>query len=208
MKLKACHCCGLVHRMPEASSDCGIPGSEARNRNRVASCRRCHAPLNQNVSPAAMRSRVAALTISSLALFPPAILLPIVEIEKLGHHHQSSLLSGIRDLFQVGEWRIGIIIFVFSILFPLAKLLILLELSWVQILTSNQRSLAYRWMERVGKWSMLDVLLLAILVMWIKLQGLVAFQFGPAIFAFALCVIMSLLAALALDPHALWEEIP
>lgn len=155
-----------------------------------------------------MRSRVAALTISSLALFPPAILLPIVEIEKLGHHHQSSLLSGIRDLFQVGEWRIGIIIFVFSILFPLAKLLILLELSWVQILTSNQRSLAYRWMERVGKWSMLDVLLLAILVMWIKLQGLVAFQFGPAIFAFALCVVMSLLAALALDPHALWEEMP
>jgi paraquat-inducible protein A len=192
--------------MPEASSDGGIRSVGVRIP--VASCRRCHTPLNQTASPAAMRSRVAALTISSLVLFPPAILLPIVEIEKLGHHHQSSLLGGIRDLFQVGEWRIGVIIFLFSILFPLTKLLILLELTWVQFLNSNQRSIAYRWMEHAGKWSMLDVLLLAILVMWIKLQGLVAFQFGPAIFAFTLCVAMSLLAALVLDPRALWDEIP
>jgi paraquat-inducible protein A len=153
-----------------------------------------------------MRTRVAALALSSLALFPPAVFLPIVAIEKLGHHHQSSLLGGIGELFRAGEWSVGILILLFSILFPLTKLLILLDLSWVQLLGSKQRAVAYRWMEWAGKWSMLDVLLLAILVMWIKLQGLVAFQFGPAIFAFALCVAMSLLAAMVLDPHALWEE--
>lgn len=153
-----------------------------------------------------MRARVAALTLSSLALLPPAVLLPIVEIEKLGHYHKSSLLGGIGELFRAGEWGIGTVIFLFSILFPTIKLLILLDLSLVQFLKSKQRSIAYRWMEWAGRWSMLDVLLLAILVMWIKLQGVVSFQFGPAIVAFTLCVSFSLLAAIAFDPHALWDE--
>ncbi len=109
-------------------------------------------------------------------------------------------------MFRAGEWGIGVIIFLFSVLFPAIKLLILLDLSFIQFLKSKQRSLAHRWMEWVGRWSMLDVLLLAILVMWIKLQGVVSFQFGPAIIAFALCVAFSLLAAMVLDPHALWEE--
>lgn len=208
MKLKACHRCGLVHRMPEGCSPTVLNYSESRIRNRIVICNRCHAPLIRTLSPAVMRTRVAALTISSLALFPPAVLLPIVEVEQLGHHHRSSLLGGILELFQLGEWRIGCIIFLFSIVFPLAKLLILLELSCLQFLQSKQRMLAYRCMEHAGKWSMLDVMLLAILVMWIKLQGLVAFQFGPAIFAFALSVSIGLFAAISFDPHALWDEMP
>jgi paraquat-inducible protein A len=206
MKLKACHCCGLVHRLREAPSVTEDMPTGNGHYQRVYACRRCHTKLLGSNSPQAMRARVASLTLSSIALLPPAVLLPIVEIEKLGHHHKSSLLGGIRELFQAGEWGIGVVIFLFSILFPVIKLLILLDLSFVQFLKPKQRSIAHRWMEWAGKWSMLDVLLLAILVMWIKLQGVVSFQFGPAIVAFSLCVVFSLLAAMALDPHALWDE--
>lgn len=206
MKLKACHCCGLVHRLDEALSVEDDFSLANRNSRRVLACRRCHSELLRNESPQAMRARVTALTLSSLSLLPPAVLLPIVEIEKLGHHHKSSLIGGIGELFRAGEWGIGVIIFLFSVLFPAIKLLILLDLSFMQFLKSKQRSLAHRWMEWVGRWSMLDVLLLAILVMWIKLQGVVSFQFGPAIIAFTLCVAFSLLAAMVLDPRALWEE--
>jgi paraquat-inducible protein A len=61
-------------------------------------------------------------------------------------------------------------------------------------------------MEQIGKWSMMDVMLLALLVMMIKLSDLVQFQFGPAVVAFALCVAMSMIAAICFDPHAIWEN--
>ena len=61
-------------------------------------------------------------------------------------------------------------------------------------------------MEHLGKWSMMDVMLLAFLVMLVKLGDMVEFSFGPAIFAFTVCVAMSMLASLSFDPHAIWEE--
>ena len=53
---------------------------------------------------------------------------------------------------------------------------------------------------------MMDVLLLALLVTLVKLGDLVAFQLGPAVFAFVMCVVMSMIASVMFDPHAIWEE--
>jgi paraquat-inducible protein A len=61
-------------------------------------------------------------------------------------------------------------------------------------------------MEQLGKWSMLDVLLLALLVMIVKLGAVLAFQIGPAAYAFVLCVVFSMAAALSFDPHGMWDE--
>ncbi len=94
---------------------------------------------------------------------------------------------------------------VFSVLLPLAKILLLLELSLLGMLHRKHRALTYRVMEAAGRWSMLDVLLLAFLVMLVKLGSLVEFEFGPAVIAFALCVAMSMFASLLFDPHAIWE---
>lgn len=63
-----------------------------------------------------------------------------------------------------------------------------------------------RLMEQLGKWSMMDVMLLAFLVMLVKLGNLVTFEFGPAVIAFVACVSMSMLASLSFDPHAIWED--
>jgi paraquat-inducible protein A len=61
-------------------------------------------------------------------------------------------------------------------------------------------------MESVGKWSMMDVMLLAFLVMLVKLGSLVEFHLGPAVLAFVLCVAASMLASMYFDPHSIWED--
>jgi paraquat-inducible protein A len=152
------------------------------------------------------RGRTAAAAAAALLLFPAAVLLPILEIEKLGHHHRSSIVGGIVELFRSGSWFVGIVILVFSIVMPLLKIFALLELCWLCSLNEKHRAWTYRWMEQIGKWSMMDVMLLAWLVMMIKISGLVQFQFGSAVIAFVLCVSMSMVAALSFDPHAIWES--
>ena len=139
-------------------------------------------------------------------LFWPAILLPILEIEQLGQRSKSSILSGTIELFQNGNYFVGAVVFVFSIVFPLTKIVLLLELSLLELLHKKHKAFTLRLMEHLGKWSMMDVMLLAFLVMLVKLGDMVEFHFGPAIIAFVLCVAMSMVASISFDPHAIWEE--
>ncbi len=172
----------------------------------VAACTRCRATICRAGAAHRSAQRTAAAALGAFVLFWPAVLLPILEIEKLGHHHESSLIGGIIELFAHRNYFVGGIVLVFSIIFPLAKIVLLLELSLLELLHRKHKSTTYRVMEAVGKWSMMDVLLLAFLVMLVKLGSLVEFHFGPAVFAFAACVGMSMLASMSFDPHAIWER--
>jgi paraquat-inducible protein A len=192
--LKACHCCGLIHSVRTLE-----PGERSV-------CTRCKSVIDQPRNNQRSQARTAAASLAALALFPAAVFLPILEIEKLGQHHQSSVIGGILELFRSGNLLVGTIILVFSIVFPLAKIIALIELSWLGALRQRHQAWTYRWMEQIGKWSMMDVMLLALLVMMIKLSDLVQFHFGPAVIAFALCVAMSMIAAICFDPHAIWEN--
>ncbi len=195
LPLRACHCCGLVQQIPGLAED------------EVARCPRCSTTVDsatRNGSQTAARCLAAA--IGALALYFPAILLPILEIEKLGHHHSSSLLGGTLDLMRHGNWFVGVIVLAFSIVLPLLKLLALLELSWIGLTHRRHRAWTYRLVELAGRWSMMDVLLLALLVTLVKLGDLVSFKLGPAVIAFVMCVAMSMLASIMFDPHAIWED--
>ncbi len=150
--------------------------------------------------------RCAAAALVALILFLPAIGLPILEINKLGHHHSSSILAGTLELIHEGAYFVGTIVLVFSVVFPLTKILLLLELSMLNLLHRRHKSTTLRWMETIGKWSMMDVMLLAFLVMLVKLGNLVEFHFGPAAIAFTLCVASSMVASMLFDPHAIWED--
>ncbi|MFN7878111.1 MAG: paraquat-inducible protein A [Pirellula sp.] len=195
---KACHCCGLVQLVPKHSDD-------SVSNDFVAVCSRCDTPIASSACRESMRAKVSAFSIAALALYPSAILLPIMKIERLGHHHESSVLGGIWELVTSGNIFIAAVIFLFSILFPLFKLIALVELTWLELFSHRHRAFTYRMMEWAGKWSMMDVMLIAFLVMSVKLSGLIEFQFGLAIFSFFACVSFSLLATIAFDPHALWE---
>lgn len=192
MQLKACHCCGQIHRLPTMQS------------NQSASCSRCGAGIASR--PGLSASRTAAAAAAALILYWPAILLPILRIEKFGQHYQSSLLWGTIDLLREGSWFVGGVVMLFSIVFPLVKILLLLELSLLGLLHSNHKARTYRVMEFAGKWSMMDVMLLAFMVMLVKLGSLVEFHFGPAVWAFVLCVAMSMLASICFDPHTIWDS--
>jgi paraquat-inducible protein A len=151
-------------------------------------------------------ARTAAAALGAFILYWPAVLLPILDIERLGHRHVSSLISGTMELIKHGSWFVGLVVLLFSIVFPLTKIVLLLELSLLGWLHRRHRALTYRLMEVFGKWSMMDVLLLAFMVMMVKLGTLVEFHLGPAVVAFVGCVAMSMLASLLFDPHAIWEE--
>jgi hypothetical protein len=130
----------------------------------------------------------------------------LLEIEKLGHRYHSSIVGGIIELYEQGSWFVATIIFAFSIVLPAMKLATLLELCWLKWLEHHHRAWAYRIIEFSGRWSMLDVMLLAFLVMLVKLSGLVEFHVGPAVIAFAGCVAMSMIASMTFDPHSIWGD--
>ena len=192
-ELRACHCCGQIHRLPRLSG------------TQNAHCTRCGGQLAAGDADKSSQ-RCAAAALVALILFLPAIGLPILEIDKLGHHHSSSILAGTLELIHEGAWFVGTIVLVFSVVFPLAKILLLLELSLLNLLHRRHKSTTFRWMETIGKWSMMDVMLLAFLVMLVKLGHLVEFHFGPAAIAFTLCVASSMVASMLFDPHAIWDD--
>ncbi len=192
MKLKACHCCGQIHRVPVLVE------------RQIAACTRCGSGIDQLCAKSA--SRTAAAATAAFVLFWPAILLPILQIEKLGHRRESSLLVGTIELLREGDWFVGIVVLLFSIVFPLVKIVLLLELSLLGVMQRQHKAWTYRVMEFAGKWSMMDVMLLAFMVMLVKLGSLVEFHFGPAVWAFVFCVAMSMLASICFDPHTIWDD--
>jgi paraquat-inducible protein A len=168
-----------------------------------ACCARCATPLRRGGRGS--RQRTAALALASLVLYPLAMTLPIMRIERFGHQHDTSVLEGTATLLASGQALVGLVVLVCSILIPLLKLAALLVLSaggaW---LAHEHRALTYRLVEWTGRWGMLDVLLVALTVAVLKLGDLVAVRAGPGAVAFVACVTLSLLASASFDPHLLW----
>jgi len=147
------------------------------------------------------------LAASALAFYPPAMLLPMLRIEKLGHFQEDSLLSGLGALFSQGYLLVGVVVLLFSVLLPPLMLAALLVLTRPRLLAGHaHRALVFRAVEALGRWGMLDVMLVAILVAFVKVGGLVHIGAGTGLFAFTLLVLLSLFAGFLFDPHALWDE--
>lgn len=193
--IRACPCCGLVQQLPVAQA-----GSSPR-------CLRCDSRFHSRFAALRSNSRTAAVATAALILYPLAISLPMLEIEKFGHQNRSSIVEGIISLLSQGHLLIGIVVLLCSIIFPLGKLLALLTLSMGGIgLGRHHQALAYRVVEWTGRWGMLDVLLVSILIAAVKLGDLVEVRAGPAAFAFTICVVLSLIATACFDPHQMWNE--
>lgn len=190
--LKSCHCCGLVQTAPE-----GVR----------AVCVRCATALGSWLGQTPGNSLSAAFALAALSLYIPAMALPFLRIERLGHAHASTLVGGVWSLLAEGHRVIGGVVLLFSIVLPVCKLTALLVLAqrrWR--LAHRNRAMVYRWVEHLGRWGMLDVLLVAVMIAFVKLGGLVQFTAGPGLVVFAAFVVLSLCASAAFDPYALWDE--
>lgn len=200
--LHSCHRCGLIQRVPAA----GAAKAGARIR-----CTRCLTSLSTD--PAA-RSLAwpAALALAALVLYPVAMALPILELEKLGRTRETTIWSGVVQLFSDGHMVIALIVFLCSIVIPLGKIggILVLCLSAGRNTFFQRRHLAFTYhaIEWLGRWGMIDVLLVAILVAAVKLGDWVDVHPGPGVIAFAAVVILSMLSSIAFDPAAIWRNAP
>ena len=152
-----------------------------------------------------------ALLATAVILYLPANLLPIMNTRLLGQEDPSTILGGVVLLWDSGSYPIAAIIFIASVLVPVGKIVILAWLNYsVQKnngLRQNERIVWYRVTEFVGRWSMVDVFVVAILVSLIQLGNTMSIYPGPAALAFCGVVIATMLAAMTFDSRLIWNSV-
>ena len=189
--------CGSCHLL------CQLPQQDQLQ----AICPRCGAALHSRKQNSL--SRCWALVIASIILLAPANLLPITITEALGHTQTDTIVSGVVYFLQTGMWPIALVIFVASVFVPVLKLLILMLLMLsVQFRWQwwpRERTRLYRLTELVGRWSMVDVYVVTILVALVKLGAVATIDAGPGAVYFAGVVILTMFAAESFDPRLIWD---
>lgn len=194
----ACHVCGLVVEHP--ANDENLPQSR--------SCPRCGAPLKRRQRESL--ERASALLIASMVLYLPANLLPVMSTMKLGNAFESTIMEGVIEFWQSGDYGIALIIFVASVAVPCTKFLALGTLFWSSYRKSRnarrERSRLYRIVEIVGYWSMLDVLVVALICALVQFNALSTAEPRAGILYFGLVVILTMLSAMQFDPRLIWED--
>lgn len=190
--LTGCPTCGLVNRL----SDHGR-----------GYCIRCHEKLHQRLPHSLQRTW--ALLGASAIMYIPANVYPIMTTTSLGHSSPSTIIGGVVQLIQMGSWPIAAVIFIASVIVPVGKLVALTWLCIVvrrsNVLNANSRTRLYRLTEFIGRWSMVDVFVVAILVALIRAGSLMSITPGPAALAFGCVVVLTMLAAMTFDPRLIWD---
>jgi len=170
-------------------------------------CSRCGATLHQR-KPNSI-SRTWALVLAAYVLYIPANVLPITTVISLGKEQSDTIMSGVMYFIATGMWPIAAIIFIASVFVPLVKLLILSFLLITVQRKSHwrprERTQLYRIVEVVGRWSMLDIYVVTILVALVKLGALATIDAGPGAVYFAAVVVTTIFAAESFDPRLIWD---
>jgi paraquat-inducible protein A len=154
--------------------------------------------------------RTWALLATAVMLYIPSNLLPVMTTRILGREEPNTILGGVVALWESGSYPIATIIFIASVVVPILKLMMLGWLNYsVQTgsaLLNRQRILCYRITEFIGRWSMIDVFVVAILVSLIQLGNTMTIYPGPAAIAFCCVVIITMFAAMTFDTRLIWEQ--
>ena len=165
-----------------------------------------HKPVN----PSQSIQTTWALLFTSVLLYIPANILPIMHTSLLGNEEPSTILGGVILLWEMGSYPIAAVIFIASVFVPVAKLIILCWLNYsVQVGfegQNNERIFWYRITEFVGRWSMVDVFVVAVLVSLIQLGNIMSIHPGYAAIAFCGVVIVTMLAAMSFDSRLIWKN--
>ena len=189
-----------------ACGTCGLIQTVDLHPGTVAKCARCGFTLMRSFRDS--RLRTFALALGALILYFPANIYPIVTTVYWGMRENTTILDGIRSLFQQGNYFVASLIFTTSILTPLLKILGLLMLSVT--LRSERwnllRTRIYRTIQFVDPWNMLEVTMLAILVSLAEMGQIATVHPGPGVFSFAGVVVLTISATLTFDPRWIWTE--
>ena len=191
--LISCHSCHLLCQSTEQPAD--------------MKCPRCGADMYDR-KPNSI-ARTWALVLAALIFYIPANVLPITTVISLGKAQSDTIMSGVIYFIHTGMWPIALVIFLASVFIPLLKLLILIFLlisvqrksSWRQ----QDRTRLYRITEIIGRWSMVDIFVVTILVALVHLGGLATIHAGPGAIFFGAVVVITIFAAMSFDPRLIWD---
>lgn len=154
-------------------------------------------------------ARTWALLIAGLILYIPANTLPVMYTSLLGSASESTIMSGVIEFWKEGSWDIAVLIFIASIAVPCLKFFILgLLLITCQRRSQwalRERARLYRFIELIGYWSMLDVLVVALVAALVQFRALSTIEPRIGILFFGLVVVLTMLAAMTFDPRKIWD---
>jgi len=173
-------------------------------------CVRCGHPAVHHRKPNSM-GRTLALILAAFILYIPANTFPIMLITNLEHPHSYTILGGVREFIHAGLWPLALLVFTASIAVPLIKLvsLSLMLISTRHQLPSFLRKLTglYRFIDFVGRWSMIDIFMLSILVGLIRFGDLTRITPAPGALYFAAVVVLTMFAVSSFDPRLMWDAV-
>jgi paraquat-inducible protein A len=188
----ACDTCGLVSLpVPHTPSSCPRCGSHLHARK-----------------PASIQ-RTWALVIASIILYVPANIYPVLTVIQLGSGAPSTILGGAEELLAGGMWPLALLVFLASIMVPMLKLtgltimLVTTQAGWRARL--RDRTVLYRIVRSIGRWSMIDIFMESILVALVQFGSVVTIDPGFGAVAFAAVVILTMFGAEAFDPRLMWD---
>ena len=195
-QLVGCHACGLV---------LDLSGSK-RGR---AECPRCGAHMHHR-KPDSL-NRTWALVITAFILYIPANVFPVMTVISFGKGQPDTILSGVKELIHAGMWPLALLVFFASITVPMLKLwgLVFLLIS-VQRKSSwrlKDRAVLFRIIESVGRWSMIDIFMISILIALVKLDAIATIEPGIGATSFAGVVIITMIASMMFDPRLMWDAV-
>ena len=192
LNLCLCHSCGLA---------CDMTGEPHE-------CERCGAPLHRRKSDSL--TRTWAYLLAALVFYIPANLLPVMNTSMLGSGSDSTIIGGVLEFWEHGAWDIALIIFIASIAVPGVKFvalsLLLITAQRGSLWARKERSKLYRFVELIGYWSMLDVIVVALVAALVKFQALGDIEPRAGILFFGMVVVFTMLSAMSFDPRLIWDN--
>jgi paraquat-inducible protein A len=190
--LVSCHACDQVCRLRHAEH---------------ARCPRCGAALHKRKPHSLARSW--ALVIAACILYIPANVLPVMTVTSFGQGEPDTILSGVKTLIGAGMWPVALLVFFASITVPVLKIVamifLLISVQRRSRWRPRDRTVLYRVVESVGRWSMVDIFMISILVALVNLGAIASIVPGPGAIAFAAVVILTMIAAMTFDPRLIWD---
>jgi len=194
--LLSCHACDQLVRAGRLS------------RHAPLVCPRCGARLHRRLPNSV--ARTWALVVTATILYIPANLLPVMTVTSFGKGEHDTILSGVKALIDANMWPVALLVFFASITVPVLKLIglsfLLISVQRRSAWRRRDRTLLYRIIESVGRWSMVDIFMISILVALVNLGSIATIQPGAGAIAFAAVVITTMIASMGFDPRLIWDR--
>ncbi|MCP5363989.1 MAG: paraquat-inducible protein A [Hyphomicrobiales bacterium] len=194
-KLIGCHACDLVVSVEQPME------------HKHHKCPRCGASLHRRKADSL--NRTCAFLLTAVILYIPANVYPVMTVISFGQGEADTILSGVKAFIEADMWPLAILVFFASITVPMLKMIGLAYLS-VSVKSNSawrprDRTVLYRVIEGVGRWSMIDVFMISILVALVNLGSIATIEPGVGATAFAAVVVLTMFASMAFDPRLIWD---